>query len=168
MSRPSGTRQLYMVGIEPGDVDKAQRSLAQHIGAKFCPVIRFEIEAVECEGKRVLVVRGEREPHVPLGECDGRAFIREGSETRQRSLPEKLQIIRHRDRDQHRGPWRCDKCGSTAVEFFGGSSTARPSSEATSVSAAGSTGLPPNNGFERTRWARRSSRLSFWGCYTQA
>jgi len=108
-----------IVGIELGDVDKAQRSLAQHIRDKFCPAINFEIEAVDCNGKWVLIVRGKREPHVPLCEYDGKAYIREGSVTRQLQLTEKLRIIRYRDRDQHPGPWRCDKCGSLVGQFYG-------------------------------------------------
>ncbi len=103
-----------IVGIEPGDVEKSQRSLGQHIRDKFCPMIRFEIEAVNCDSKWVLVVRAMREPHVPLCEYDGRAYIREGSAKRQLPLPEKLQLIRRRDRDQHPGPWRCSRCGSVA------------------------------------------------------
>lgn len=107
-----------VVGID-GDVDQAQRSLSQHIRAKFLPAISFELEAADCDGKWVLVLEGKREPHVPLCEYDGRAYIREGSEKRQLTLPEKLQIVRHRDRNQHNGPWRCDKCGATAMHFSG-------------------------------------------------
>lgn len=122
---PDGT----VVGIEPGDPDKAQCSLAQHIRDKFHPSIRFEIEAVECEGKYVLLVHAKREPQVPLCEYDGRAFIREGSAKRQLQLSEKLQIIRCRDRDQHPGPWQCDKCGSLVGQLqafvFDGNSARR-------------------------------------------
>lgn len=71
-----------IVGVEPGDLDKAQRSLAQHIRAKFSPSIRFEIEAVDCDQTWVIAVRGKREPGVPLCEYDGRAYIQEGSESR--------------------------------------------------------------------------------------
>jgi predicted HTH transcriptional regulator len=105
---PNGT----VVGIEPGDADKAQRSLAQHIRDKFDPPIRFEIQAVDCEGKDGLAVSARREPHVPLCEYNGRAYIREGSEKRQLKLAEKLHIIRCRDRGQHTGPWKCSKCGA--------------------------------------------------------
>lgn len=101
-----------VTGIEPGDHDKAQRSLAQHIQTMFSPSISIEINALDCEGKCILAVRGERDRRVPLCEYDGRAFIREGSTNRQLTLPQKLAIIRRRDREQHPGPWKCDKCGS--------------------------------------------------------
>jgi len=101
-----------IVGVEPGDVDKAQRSLAQHIRAKFSPAVCFEIEAVDCDGKWIVAVRAERDRRVPLLEYDGRAYIREGSGKRQLELAEKLQIIHRRNRDSHSGPWRCDRCGS--------------------------------------------------------
>jgi predicted HTH transcriptional regulator len=112
---PDGT----VVGLT-GNLDQAQRSLAQEIRQKFCPAVSVEIDVVLCEGKQLLVVEGKRERHVPLCEYDGRAFIREGSQNRQLELSEKLAIIRRRDRDQHPGPWRCDKCGSTAMQFTGG------------------------------------------------
>jgi predicted HTH transcriptional regulator len=106
-----------VAGIEPGDHDKAQRSLAQHIRQKFAPSVSFEIDALDCEGKCVLAVRGRREATTPLCEYDGKAFIREGSINRQLDLSEKLAIIRRRDRDQHPGPWRCDRCGSWVGQF---------------------------------------------------
>jgi predicted HTH transcriptional regulator len=106
------------IGIEPGNADKAQRSLAQHIRDQFHPAVNVEIGAVDCDGKWVLVVSGRRDRSVPLVEYDGRAFIREGSITRQLDLTEKLRIIRHRDRDQHPGPWKCDKCGSLVGQLF--------------------------------------------------
>lgn len=107
-----------VVGLK-GDLDQAQRSLAQHIRAKFSPSIAFEVSACECDGLWVLALEGKRERNVPLCEYDGRAFIREGSEKRQLTLDEKLALIRLRDRDQHPGPWRCDKCGDTAMHFEG-------------------------------------------------
>jgi predicted HTH transcriptional regulator len=106
-----------VVGV-PGDVDAAQRSLTQHIHAKFSPPISVQIFAVECDGRWVLVLQGERLPGVSLCEYDGRAFIREGSEMRLLALSEKLALIRRRDRDQHPGPWRCDRCGSMAMQVL--------------------------------------------------
>lgn len=106
--RPTGE----VVGIEEGNADTAQRSLADHIRHKFSPQITFEIQVVERPGRPVLVISGTRDPSVPLVEYDGRAFIREGPSQRQLTLPQKLQIIRRRDRSQHPGPWRCDRCGS--------------------------------------------------------
>ena len=107
-----------VVGVT-GDLDQAQRSLAQEIRSKFSPPITIEITVLPCEDKNLLVVDGRREPSVPLCEYDGRAYIREGSQDRQLNLGEKLEIIRRRDRDQHPGPWRCNKCGSTAMHFEG-------------------------------------------------
>ncbi len=101
-----------VVGIEQGNADTAQMSLAAHIRQKFSPAITFEIHALEHDGRRVLVLQGKRDHSVPLVEYDGRAYLREGSANRQLALPEKLQIIRRRDRAQHPGPWRCDRCGS--------------------------------------------------------
>ena len=110
---PDGT----VSGIEPGKLDKAQCSLVQQIGDQFRPRIVAEMKILDCEGRLILVVRATRDPKVPLHEYDGRAFIREGSVSRQLELPEKLQIIRRRSRDQHVGPWRCDKCGMWVGEF---------------------------------------------------
>jgi len=101
-----------IVGVEPGNLDKAQRSLAQHVRSKFSPPIQFEIEVVDCDQKWVVVVRGKRGSGVPLCEYDGRAFIQEGSESRQLQLAEKRDMIRRRNRGSHPGPWRCDRCNS--------------------------------------------------------
>jgi predicted HTH transcriptional regulator len=112
---PDGTA----VGLD-GDLDQAQRALAQEMRSKFSPAVSFEIALVPHEGEQILVLAGKRETHVPLCEYDGRAFIREGSQKRQLDLPEKLSIIRGRDRSQHPGPWRCDICGATAMQYSGG------------------------------------------------
>ena len=101
-----------IVGIEPGNLDKAQLTLAQYIRNKFDPPLVFNIEILECSGKCLAFVSAERAPNIPYHEFDGRAFIREGSSKRQLSLSEKQALTKRRDRDQHSGPWRCDKCGS--------------------------------------------------------
>lgn len=101
-----------IVGVEPGDLDTAQRSLNQRIGQKFDPRLIVQMETAECEGKRLLILHATRLKAVPYHEYDGRAYIREGSETRMLSLDEKRRVTRQRDRDQHGGPWRCDRCGS--------------------------------------------------------
>ena len=99
-------------GIEPGNHDTAQRSMAQRIRAKFDPPLSVNIELVECDGRILLAVRAERSPGVPYHEFDGRAYIREGSSNRLLSIADKQQLARRRRRDLHNGPWRCNCCGS--------------------------------------------------------
>jgi ATP-dependent DNA helicase RecG len=99
-------------GVEPGNIDAAQRSLSQAISDGFDPPMHFEIETAEHEGKRLLILTAERDRSVPYHEYDGRAWIRQGSEKRQLTLSEKDHIRRTRDRAFHPGPWKCDRCGS--------------------------------------------------------
>lgn len=101
-----------LVGVEPGDLDKAQRSLLQTIGSKFEPPLQCTVQVLELEGKRLVVVAAGRNRGVAYHEFDGRAFIREGTVTRQLSLAEKQSLQRRRNRDLHTGPWKCDRCGS--------------------------------------------------------
>jgi len=101
-----------LVGVEPGDLDRAQRSLAQAIGNKFDPPVQTEMRVEELEGKRLVVLSAHRRCSVAYHEYDGRAFIREGTATRQLSLAEKQALQRTRNRDAHPGPWKCDRCGS--------------------------------------------------------
>ena len=111
---PDGTAR----GVEPGDLDKAQRSLTQHIRDKFDPPLIHTIELVECEGKIIIEVRAVRDRDIPYHEYDGRAWIREGSSKRQLSVKEKKQLTRRRDRDQYTGPWKCDSCGSVVGQLY--------------------------------------------------
>jgi predicted HTH transcriptional regulator len=101
-----------IAGVEPGNLDTAQRSLNQRIASKFEPRLIVQMEPVECDGKRLLILQARRPKTVPYHEYDGRALIREGSETRGLSLEEKRRLTKQRDRDQHGGPWRCERCGS--------------------------------------------------------
>jgi predicted HTH transcriptional regulator len=99
-------------GVEAGNLDKAQRSLSQHIQQKFDPPIYPTIQ-VECvETKRVIVVDAKRVRSVPYHEYDGRAYIRIGTETRVLPVAEKDNLRRRRDRESHNGPWKCDGFGS--------------------------------------------------------
>lgn len=107
-----------VVGIEPGDADRAQQSLAQHIRSKFDPTLICHIDIAECEGKRLLVLEAERDSSVPYYEYDGRAFIREGTTTRQLSRDEKASLTKRRDRDHHTGPWRCSGCGAIVGQLI--------------------------------------------------
>ena len=101
-------------GVEPGNSDKAQRSLSQAIGSGFEPPLIAEIWIDMFQEKPVLVLAAQRDPAVPYHEYDGRAWIRQGSQKRQLSLSEKDQLRRKRDRAFHPGPWKCDRCGSIA------------------------------------------------------
>ena len=105
---PDGT----ICGIEPGDLDTAQRSLLQTIMSKFEPQPITNIEIKEFNSKIVLVVSAERNRSIPYHEYNGRAWIREGSTNRLLSLSEKDMFTGKRNRDKHSGPWKCDKCES--------------------------------------------------------
>jgi predicted HTH transcriptional regulator len=105
---PNGT----ISGIEQGNLDTAQRSLVQHINEKFDPPLAVSIELIETDGKFLLLLQGTRQKGVSYHEYDGRAWIKEGSTKRQLSLDEKNRIARFRNRDQHNGPWKCNRCGA--------------------------------------------------------
>jgi len=106
--KPVGT----ICGIEPGDLDTAQRSLSQTIRGKFEPQPIVNIETKQLDDKIVLVISAERDRSVPYHEYGGRAWIREGSTNRLLSISERDILVGKRNRDRHLGPWRCDKCGS--------------------------------------------------------
>jgi predicted HTH transcriptional regulator len=101
-----------IVGIEPGNLDSAQKSLAQTVRQKFDPPIICSIEIVECAGKSLVLLKADRAANVSYHEYDGRAYIREGSSKRQLSFNEKQHLSKKRNRGQHNGPWRCSRCGS--------------------------------------------------------
>ena len=112
-----------VVGVEQGDLDQAQRSLAQHVGARFDPPIQAVIEVAEVNSRVLVLISATRHKGVPYHEYDGRAFIREGTACRQLSLQEKQHLQRSRDRALHPGPWKCDRCGSIAGMLIGMSIT---------------------------------------------
>lgn len=99
-------------GIEQGNLDTAQRSLSQAVRNKFEPALVVQMEVRELEGRHVLVLRAERHQSIPYHEYDGRAWVRQGTENRRLDLAEKQRLMRSRDRNNHTGPWRCDRCGS--------------------------------------------------------
>jgi predicted HTH transcriptional regulator len=99
-------------GIEPGNLDTAQKSLVQNIRNRFDPPIMCSIEILECDDKSLILLEAERNLEVPYHEYDGRAYIREGSSNRQLSYAEKQQLLTKRNRDKHNGPWKCDRCGA--------------------------------------------------------
>ena len=98
-------------GIDPGSLDSIQRTLTQKVRQLFDPPIIPFVEVLECDNRHLIRLKADRAPGVPYHEYDGRAYIREGSTTRQLSYQEKQQLSKKRDRDQHSGPWKCDRCG---------------------------------------------------------
>lgn len=101
-----------LVGVEPGNLDKAQQSLVSKIKSKFDPAIIPDIKVQTFTSKNIVKITANRDKKVPYHEYDGRAWIREGTVTRQLNLSEKQQMQKRRDRDNHNGPWMCNKCGS--------------------------------------------------------
>lgn len=106
-------------GIEPGNLDKAQRTLVQKIHSKYDPPIMPIMQIEKYLGDSLLVLCARRDPRTPYHEYDGRAFIREGTTTRQLTLAEKQVLGKRRNRDSHNGPWKCDRCGSVAGMLLG-------------------------------------------------
>ena len=104
-----------IVGVEPGELDEAQRSLVEHVDASFDPKVPITLEILDCEGKLIVVLSADRPRTMPLVEYDGRAFIREGSTTRPLSSDERTSFTWRRDRAHHPGPWQCDRCGLVAA-----------------------------------------------------
>ena len=98
-------------GIEPGNLDTAQKTLVQHINQKFAPPIICAIDIIECNGMNVIILEASRAAGIAYYEYDGRAYIREGSTTRQLSYEEKQSLLKKQDRSQHHGPWKCNQCG---------------------------------------------------------
>ncbi len=93
-----------IVGVEPGNLDRAQQSLAQTIRQSFEPVLQSTIHVFQRGTTSALVVAAARNRAVPYHEFDGRAYIREGTVTRQLTLAEKEALQRQRNRDLHPGP----------------------------------------------------------------
>jgi predicted HTH transcriptional regulator len=108
-----------IVGVEPGNLDKAQQTLSKRIVSKFDPPIITNIISIQHLGKNLIIMRASRSPNVAYHEYDGRAFIREGTTTRKLGLSEKQALLRCRNRDQHNGPWKCNKCGSLVGQLAG-------------------------------------------------
>ena len=86
--------------------------LSQAIRDRFDPKLVVTIEVEELNDRVVLALSGQRDHGVPYHECDGRAWIREGTQNRKLGLVEKQQLMKRGDRDSHSGPWRCDRCGA--------------------------------------------------------
>lgn len=81
-------------GIEPGNLDKAQRSLSQTIKEKFDPPLIAQIKLGDLKGKQILVLSAKRSLGIPYHEYNGRAWIRQGTENRKLSFAEKQQLMK--------------------------------------------------------------------------
>lgn len=99
-------------GVEPGNLDKAQRTLSQTITQKFDPALTVEIYVDAVGGKQVVVLAATRQRSTTFHEYDGRAWIRQGTEKKRLGTEDKERLTRNRNRDFHNGPWSCDKCGA--------------------------------------------------------
>ncbi len=99
-------------GVEEGNLDSAQRKLVQKVRDRFDPRLICSIEVLESNNKTLVCLKADRAPEIPYYEYRGRAYIREGSTTRQLSYDEKRQLGKKRDRNRHGGPWKCDLCGT--------------------------------------------------------
>ena len=85
-----------ITGVDPGNLDKAQVSLAQLIRDNFEPSIQCEMQLMEVMGKQVLRVSARRKIDVPYYEFKGKAFIREGTTTRRLSQQERHSLLSDR------------------------------------------------------------------------
>lgn len=54
-----------VVGVEPGNIDKAQQTLASRIKSKFDPVIVVDIKVQSYAAKNVVIITANRNKVVP-------------------------------------------------------------------------------------------------------
>jgi hypothetical protein len=107
-----------MAGVEPGNLDKAQRTLAEK-AQKFDPPIQAIIRVIGHQDRALISVSAFRARGTPYHTYDRKAQIREGSRTRELKPDELDALSRRRSRDLQSGPWKCDKCGSIAGVLVG-------------------------------------------------
>jgi hypothetical protein len=112
------TTEGAICGVEPGNLDTAQRTITQNIRQKIEPQLIANIEIVECSEGAVIVLSAVRDRTIPYHEYDGRAWIRQGTQNSILSMAEKQNLTSKRDRDSYQGPWRCDRCGSIVGQLF--------------------------------------------------
>lgn len=110
--KPSGE----VVGLQ-GDLDTAQRSIAQKIKSGFDPSIHANIELLVLDQHSVIHVSVRRSKSVPYHQFKGRAMIREGSQARALTVAEQNALRKRRSRDDHNGPWQCDR-GNCSMGFM--------------------------------------------------
>ena len=131
-------------GVEPGNLDSIQRTLAQHVQQRFDPAIIPNIEVLECDDKHLIRLKADRASGVPYHEYDGRAYIREGSATRRLSYEEKQHLAKKRNRYQHNGPWECDRCGKRVGTLRGWTFTDKGMRKEYACECGGEFGPPAN------------------------
>src|SRR5688500_17413710 len=68
-----------IIGVEPGNLDRVQQSMAQTRLQKFEPPIQYRCEVYDCDGLSVVVISAIRNRAVAYHEFGGRAYIREGT-----------------------------------------------------------------------------------------
>src|SRR3989344_5003458 len=100
-----------ILGVEPGNLDQAQRSLTQHIDGKFFPKdVGLTINVIELNTKKLVILEGKRSLSTPFYEYDGRVWIRQGTEKNQLNSEQQYKLRITRNRSLHNGPWKCDSC----------------------------------------------------------
>jgi hypothetical protein len=104
-------------GVEPGNLDTAQRSLIEQIRVRYDPALAVQSTIIQIDGKSLVVLSAERWRGTSYHEYDGRAYLREGTTNRQLSVAEKQVLTKRRSRENHTGPWRCDQCGAFTASF---------------------------------------------------
>lgn len=68
-------------------------ALSQTIKEKFEPPLIAQIELENIRSKQVMVLTAKRSLQIPYYEFDGRAWVRQGTESRKLSLTEKQQLL---------------------------------------------------------------------------
>ncbi len=106
-------------GLDPGNRDSAQQSMAQAIASGFEPPLIADIRICQHACVWLMVVAASRSGSVPYHEYDGRAWIREGSSKRKLTIEEKGHLAAARDELSHPGPWVCERCGTTVGSISG-------------------------------------------------
>ena len=106
------TPEGAVCGVEPGNLDKAQRSIVQAISAGVEPSIAPHLVVLPHAGHHIVVLTASRARAIPYFEFAGVAYIRVGTVTRRLTLQEKHNLSATRSRESHPGPWRCDRCNT--------------------------------------------------------
>ncbi len=109
--------ELDIIGIGDDNIDNIQIKIAQTIQTKFDPNIIPDIQIIEYNELKLLSIKASRSIETAYHEFDGRAFIREGSRTRVLNISEKEILVKRRNRENHNGPWKCNKCGAIAMNL---------------------------------------------------
>ncbi len=100
-----------VVGID-GNIDSTQKKISLHISTKFDPKLKHSIQLLSKNNLTVLVLFAKRAEDVSFYEYDGRGYIKEGSTKRTLTILEKNNLEKCRNRNNHNGPWKCDKCAT--------------------------------------------------------